>query len=140
MGINTLTVTYFLAIERAPFLEGIFPTFLHYVGIMLTVAVPLLILTGFFHYKKSPGFKSDVEVQVETNPYYYKLPRGYWMYLIMPYFQLQSEILVKLSRSEKLTEEELSKMQKLQKDMDHLIKGGYIGDPDKLKTLRRNEG
>ena len=59
MGINTLTVTYFLAIERAPFLQVIFPTFLHYGVIMVIVAVPILALTGFIHYKKIPGYKSE---------------------------------------------------------------------------------
>jgi len=140
MGINTVTVTYFLAIERAPYLEAIFPTFFHYVLTAVAVAVPVLILTGFIHYKIIPGHKSEMEVTVEANPFVYKLPPGFWMYVIMPYFRLQSEILIKLSRGEKLTEEELSKMKKLQNQMDILLKGGYVGDPSRLKALRSHEG
>jgi len=139
-GINTLTVTYFLAIDRAPFLQVIFPSFLHYVGIIVAITIPVLILTGLVHFKKIPAFKSEVEVQAEANPYYYKLPPGYWMYTIMPYYRLQSEILIKLVKGEKLTQEESNKMEKLQNDMDTLVKGGYVGDPDRLKSLRSKEG
>jgi len=140
MGINTVTITYFLAIERAPFLEAIFPTFFHYALAAVTVTVPLLILTGFVHYKKIPGYKSDVEIHMESNPFVYKLPPGWQLNVIMPFLRLQSEILIKLSRSEKLTKEELNKMKKIQNDMDTLLKGGYIGDPSRLKSLRRVDG
>ena len=139
MGINTVTITYFLAIERAPFLEAIFPTFFHYALAAVAVAVPVLILTGFVHYKKIPGYKSDVEIHMESNPFVYKLPPGWQLNVVMPYFRLQSEILLKLSKSEKLTEEELNKMKKLQNDMDTLLKGGYVGEPDRLKSLRSDD-
>jgi len=138
LGINTVTVTYFLAIERAPFLEAIFPTFFHYALAAVAVGVPILILSGYIHYKIIPGFKSEVEIHMESNPYVYKLPPGFWLQVVMPYFQLQSQILVKLSKNEKLTAEELGKMKKLQNDMDTLIQGGYVGDPERLKKLRRN--
>jgi len=140
MGINTITVTYFLAIERAPFLEAIFPTFMHYVLAIAAVSIPLLILTGYVHYKKIPGFKSEMEVNIESNPFVYKLAPGYQLRVLMPYQRLQSEILLKISRNEKITEEEINKMKKIQNDMDTLIKGGYIGDPKRLKSLRSEEG
>jgi len=140
LGINTVTVTYFLAIERAPFLEAIFPTFFHYALAAVAVGIPVLILSGFIHYKIIPGFKSEVEIHMESNPFVYKLPPGWQLRVVMPYFRLQSEILIKLSRSEKLTEEELNKMKKLQNDMDTLLKGGYIGEKKRLKALRSHEG
>jgi len=135
MGINTLTVTYYLAIERAPFLQVIFPTFAHYAVILVIVAVPMLALTGFIHYKKIPGYKSEAEVTIEQNPYVYKLPPGYWLHVIMPFFRLQSELLIKISNNEKLTEKELETMKELQEKMDYLLKGGYVGDPGRLKNI-----
>ena len=47
-AINTLTVTYFLAIERVPFLISLFPTFIHYVLIVSGIGIPLLILIGLW--------------------------------------------------------------------------------------------
>jgi len=127
IAINTLTVTYFLAIEKAPFLKAIFPTFPIYVVIILAIGLPLLVMTGFIHYKKIPAYKSEAEVHTVNNPYAYKLPPGFWLEVIMPYFLAQSKLLTKLSKNEKVTDEELSKIYDLQKKMEHLNKGGYIG-------------
>ena len=127
IGINTLTVTYYLAIEQAPFLKAVFPTFLIYVVISLAIGMPILVLTGFFHYKKMPAYKSEAEVNVENNPYQYKLPPGYWLRVIMPYFLAQSKIMTKLSKNEKISDNELNEITEIQKKMEHLIKGGYVG-------------
>ena len=135
MGINTLTVTYYLAIERAPFLKEIFPSFLHYAIILLIIGIPILVLTGFIHYKKIPGYKSEAEITVESNPYVYKLPPGFWLHVIMPYFRLQSDLLMKMSNNEKLTEKKLEEMKKLQEKMDILLKGGFVGDTKRLKVV-----
>jgi hypothetical protein len=40
-AINTLTVTYYLAIDNYPFLKELFPTFIHYIIIVVTIGVPL---------------------------------------------------------------------------------------------------
>ena len=67
-AINTLTVTYFLAIEKVPSLEILFPNFIQYVLIVSGIGTPLLILVGYAHYKRSKAFKSEVDIIVETNP------------------------------------------------------------------------
>ena len=41
-AINTLTVTYYLAVEKYPDLNWIFPTFFHYIAIVVATGVPLL--------------------------------------------------------------------------------------------------
>ena len=50
-AINTLTVTYFLAIEKAPVLQEIFPTFVQYVLIVVSIGMPILIAVGYVHFK-----------------------------------------------------------------------------------------
>ena len=139
MGINTLTVTYYLAIDNIPILKELFPSFIHYVVILVVIGIPILIFTGYSHYKKMPAYKSEVEVTTESNPYVFKLPPGFWMYVIMPYFRLQSDLLIKLSENKSLNEEEIKKMQELQNKMDHLIKGGYIGDESLIKKFKSHE-
>jgi len=106
MGINTLTVTYYLAIEKAPFLQQVFPTFAIYSVVLIIIAMPLLVLTGYIHYRKVPGYRAQVELNFENNPYYYKLPRGYWRKVVMPYYLLSSKIMMKIAQNEKLTENE----------------------------------
>lgn len=139
MGINTLTVTYFLAIDNVPFLKDIFPTFTFYVIFLVSVGIPILITTGYVHYKRIPGFKSDVEISIESNPYQYKLPPGFWLHVIMPYFRLQSDLLMKIIQNQKINDDEEKKMLELQSKMDHLLKGGYVGDKDRVKRFESHD-
>jgi len=55
-AVNTLTVTYYLAIERLPVLQTIFPTFLQYILITIFTGVPILVFVGYAHYKKNIRF------------------------------------------------------------------------------------
>ena len=61
-AINTLTVTYFLAIEKYPFLNDIFPTFIHYVIIVVSLGVPLLVIIGYIHFKRSSAIRSEADI------------------------------------------------------------------------------
>ena len=139
MGINTLTVTYFLAIDNVPFLKDIFPTFTIYVIFLVVVGIPILITTGYVHYKRIPGYKSEVEVTVESNPYQFKLPPGFWLHVIMPYFRLESDLLMKIIQNQKINDDEVKKMQELQSKMDHLLKGGYVGDKNIVKRFESHD-
>ena len=73
------------------------------------------------------------ELATEINPYMYRLPPGYWKKVIMPYYLLSSQILMKIATNEKPTESEKNELTKLQKDMENLNNGGYVGV--KGKTL-----
>jgi hypothetical protein len=66
---NTLVVTYYLAIEKAPILKELFPSFLHYLLIIIAIGVPLLVLVGYVHYKKTSAFSNEVAVNFESNPF-----------------------------------------------------------------------
>lgn len=139
IGINTLTVTYYLAIEKAPFLKAVFPTFPIYVIILTVIGLPLLLLTGFLHYRKLPAFKSEVEVMTENNPYMYKLPPGFWRNVIMPYYLISSKIMMKIAQNEKVTENEGNELARLQKDMERLNKGGYVGHKGRVLSFGSDE-
>ena len=40
-----------------------------YFLIILSIGIPLLVLVGFVHFKRSRSFKSEVDILVESNPY-----------------------------------------------------------------------
>jgi hypothetical protein len=69
-AINTLTVTYFLAIENYPTLSSFFPNFLTYVIIICSIGAPLLIGVGYLHFKKGEAFKSETDIVLEVNRYF----------------------------------------------------------------------
>jgi len=132
-GINTMVVTYYLAIERAPFLKEIFPTFPVYAVVLILVGFPLLIIAGYIHFKRLPAYKSQQEINVISNPFQYKLGPGHPKLVTMPYNLLMSKLMIKLLSNQKITDNEIKEMQELQKKMAHLIKGGYVGDKSKGK-------
>ena len=68
-AINTLTVTFYLAIDKYPDLNWLFPTFFHYILITSTIGIPFLILVGYVHYKRSAARKAEVDISYETDAY-----------------------------------------------------------------------
>ena len=130
-AINTMVVTYYLAIEKAPILKEIFPTFFSYLGFAVMIGIPLLVLIGYVHYKKSNAYASEADITIESNPYYYKMPPGYWRDVLMPMYELNITLLRKILQNEKLSDKELKKLEILEKDFETLKKGGSIGTTKK---------
>ena len=68
-AINTLTVTYYLAIEKMPVLLSIFPTFIQYILIVSGLGIPILVFIGYAHYKRTKAYQSEAEILIESNPF-----------------------------------------------------------------------
>ena len=118
-AINTLVVTYFLAIERYPFLNEIFPTFAHYVVTACIIGIPILILIGFIHFKRSSAYRSEADISVEVNPYFRRILLN--TELMIPLHLKLTELLIKLSQNEKLSQSELDQIKELQNELkNHL--------------------
>jgi hypothetical protein len=128
-AVNTLVVTYYLAIEEYPTLLAIFPTFFHYVGIAVSIGIPFLVIIGYIHYKKVPAFSAESDVVQESMPYNYKALPGFQIETIFPLYLQISQMMLKWSNNEKLTEKEIKEIIKVQNDFKKLIKGGYVGKP-----------
>lgn len=131
-AVNTMVVTYYLAIERAPILQEIFPSFTYYVLILASIGIPILVLVGYIHYRRTAAFGSEAEIQVESNPYYFRSPPGYYQQVIFPIFLHLTDFMVKYSNNEKLTQKDVTEILELQKKLNILIKGGMVGSPRKV--------
>ena len=110
-AINTLTVTYFLAIDNYPSLKLIFPSFEIYILIVITVGIPLLIAIGYAHFKRTKAFKSEIDVMIESNPYQRRNTVNNEINLRMN-LQLV-KLLTKLLNNEKLETKEHDKLKEL---------------------------
>lgn len=118
-AINTLTVTYFLAIENYPELMAVFPSFEIYIVIVVSIGCPLLIFIGYGHYKKTKAFSSEMDVMVESNPI---LRRNLVNVDINLRFNITLiDLLLKLSK-DAISEEELSQTKKIQNEVIDMIK------------------
>ena len=118
-AVNALTVTFFLAIDEYPSLGIIFPTFFHYVVIVSGIGVPLLIIVGYVHYKKSKSFRAEQDVLIETSPHFRRILQN--TEILLPAYLKLTEIIVKLSENKKLTDEELKEISKFQNQLNNHI-------------------
>ena len=124
-AINTLTVTYFLAIENYPELMAIFPSFEIYIVIITSVGIPTLIFVGYSHYKKTNVFKSEVDILVESNPILRRTTVNADMNLR---FSIKLfDLLLKLSKN-KVSEDELNDAKKIQNEIINLIKNRSLSN------------
>ena len=46
-----------------------FPTFIIYIIIITAVGIPLLTLTGYVHFKRTPSYRSEAAINMESNPF-----------------------------------------------------------------------
>ena len=125
-AINTLVVTYYLAIENIPFLGEIFPTFTHYVVTAISVGIPILVAAGYIHFKRSAGFKSEADVSIETNPHARRTLLN--TEAIVTSYLFSNELMMKMLKDEKLTDEEIKKLAELQEKIREHSKHKTISD------------
>ena len=133
-AINTLTVTYFLAIERYPFLTTIFPTFIQYVIIVTVIGVPLLILIGYIHYKRTTAFKSETDVMVESNPYQRRNIVN--ITILVELTMKLNEMMFKMAKNEKLTSKEIEEIEKLQNEIKTFTSERKFSNKKDLEFLK----
>ena len=125
-AVNTLTVTYFLAIDNYPFLKDVFPSFTHYIAIVVLVGIPILVLVGYAHYKRTASFKAEADIHIEANPHLRRILTNTEFMLTMS-LQL-SELSMKLMNNEKLTSDEMNNLKQLQIEFQKQIGGRRIRD------------
>jgi len=139
-AINTLTVTYFLAIENYPSLQAIFPSFIHYTVIIVLIGVPLLILIGYIHFKRTPSYRSEAAVNFESNPFVRRTLIN--SELTLKINQELISLLLKMQKGEKIDDNILEQVQKTQTEINTFVEKRTIfskEDTEFLKKLQGNE-
>jgi len=116
-AVNTLTVTYYLAIDKAPNLKALFPSFTYYGSIITLIAVPILTLIGYIHFKKSGSYKAEADIGFESNPHFRRMIQN--SEILIPLYVELLDLLTKISQNEKLTSDEITKIAKIKEDLSH---------------------
>ncbi len=125
-AVNTLTVTYFLAIDNYPVLKDVFPSFIHYIVVVVLIGIPLLALVGYAHYKRTASFKAEADIHIEANPHMRRILINTEIMLSMS-LQL-SELSMRLMNNEKLTSDEMDRLKHLQKEFQKQIDNRVVRD------------
>jgi hypothetical protein len=137
-AVNTLTVTYYLAVEKVPFLVEIFPSFLHYIVIFVGIGVPILVITGYAHFKRTSARKAEVDISVETNPYMIRtlVNSEYILKLNL----ILSNTLLKVQNDQKLSETELKEISDIQNELNSFMKDRNVSKERDLDFFRKMVG
>jgi len=140
-AINTLTVTYFLAIENYPLLIQIFPSFILYILTVASIGLPLLVVVGYVHFKKSPAYRSEADIGIESNPHERRMLVNSETMLGMTSQLLN--LMIKISEEQKLSESEKKSILKIQDDLSKYMKkqttattGATIFNQNNEKSLK----
>ena len=134
-AINTLTVTYFLAIDNYPILKAIFPSFEQYSVMMVCIGIPLLILVGYAHFKKTLAYKSEMDVMIESNPYITRNTVNADLSLKLN-LKLIS-LLLRMSNGEKIEKNEIDEIEKLHNEISKFVeKRNFKNDLD-IKFVKK---
>ena len=133
-AINTLTVTYYLAIERVPLLVNLFPSFVHYVMIVTAIGIPILVLVGYAHYKRSGARKAEIDIGYEVDPYKARTLVNTEMLLKMN-FSL-SLMLTRLLNNEKLSQEEVKEIKKAHEKLSEFTEKRSFTNKLDLKYIK----
>ena len=135
-AINTLTVTYYLAIENYPSLKAIFPSFEIYIIIICSIGIPLLTIIGYAHFKRTKAFKSEIDVYLESNPYQARNMVNAEMSL-----KLNLEVvklLLKLSKDNNIPEKDLEEIKTLEEDLKKIVNERTINNKMDVKFMKKS--
>lgn len=134
---STLVTVYYLALKSSPALLDIFPKFVPFALAATVIGVPITVVVGWVHLKRSPAYRSEMDVGVEANPYNYKIIPGYWKEAFVPLFLELSMQVRQLSQAQNLLDADAkSRMEEIERKLQTLIDGGYVGSTWRPNVLR----
>ena len=134
-AVNTLTVTYYLAIENYPFLKVIFPTFVDYIIITVAIGVPLLVGIGYAHFKRTKAYRSEAAIVAEANPFGRRNIVNTEMILKLNFEIIN--MLIKSSNNQKLSSEETEKIKEIQLELKKFVDARTFENNDDLQFLNK---
>lgn len=117
--VSTLVTVYYLAIKNLPYLLNWFPKFESFIVFATLIGVPLCVGIGWVHLKRSSLYSSEVDIGVESNPYYTKLTPGKEQEALYPTLL----VLLRALRAEHDTPE----LAGLDCKLESLISGNHVG-------------
>ena len=80
--------------------------------VVYKLGIPILVGAGYIHFKRSPGFRSETDIAIETNPHARRTLLN--TEAIVVSYLFSNEFMMKMLKDEKLTDEEIKKLTELQ--------------------------
>ena len=134
-AINTLTVTYFLAIENYPVLKEVFPTFTIYIIIIAGIGIPILVLVGYFHFKRTPSYRAEATVMYETNPFARRMFVNSELNLQIN--QKLIDLILLISKNEKMSGDDISRVYEIQEKLNKFTDERTLSNKKDLDFMKK---
>ena len=120
-------------------LKEVFPTFIVYVTIVVTIGIPILVGVGYMHFKRSPSFRAEAVINFESNPFTRRVLVN--SELTLKLNTKLMELIFKISQGEKISKEEILAASKIRDELETLVnerKTEKFGERDiDLKYLKK---
>ena len=133
---SNIVVIYALAIKpiHLPYFDRLWI----FATVALLVAVPLSVIVGLFHMKRTGAFAADASVSLEANPYIYKVVPGKEQEVILPLMIIMAKGIAKvLQRQETLTDSERKEFEDVLVKANQLLQGQSFGIRKQTDSNRR---
>ena len=136
-AINTLTVTFYLAIEKYPDINWMFPTFFHYIVIVCSIGIPLLITVGYVHYKRTAARKAEVDISYETDAYKARTLVNTEIAITLNMKLL--DMIMKISKKQELSAEDYQELERLREKLVTFTDDRTFKNKMDLKFIRSDK-
>ena len=134
-AINTLTVTYFLAIENYPVLKEVFPTFTIYIILIAGIGIPILTLVGYVHFKRTPSYRAEATVMYETNPFARRMFVNSELNLQIN--QKLIDLILLISKNEKMSDDDISRVYEIQEKLNKFTDERTLSNKKDLDFMKK---
>ena len=134
-AVNTLTVTYFLAIENYPVLKEVFPTFIIYIIIIAGLGIPILTLVGYIHFKRTPSYRAEATVMYETNPFARRIFVN--SELTLQINQKLIDLILRISKNEKISGDDISRIYEIQEKLNKFTEERTLSNKKDLNFMNK---
>ena len=134
-AVNTLTVTYFLAIENYPVLKEVFPTFIIYIIIIAGLGIPILTLVGYIHFKRTPSYRTEATIQYETNPFARRIFVN--SELTLQINQKLIDLILRISKNEKISGDDISRIYEIQEKLNKFTEERTLSNKKDLNFMNK---
>ena len=134
-AVNTLTVTYFLAIENYPVLKEVFPTFIIYIIIIAGLGIPILTLVGYIHFKRTPSYRAEATVMYETNPWARRIFVN--SELTLQINQKLLDLILRISKNEKISGDDISRIYEIQEKLNKFTEERTLSNKKDLNFMNK---
>ena len=134
-AVNTLTVTYFLAIENYPVLKEVFPTFIIYIIIIAGLGIPILTLVGYIHFKRTPSYRAEATIMYEANPFARRMFVN--SELTLQINQKLIDLILRISKNEKISGDDISRIYEIQEKLNKFTEERTLSNKKDLNFMNK---